>query len=574
MNLLSKPFLFSVLAAVMVCTTNADEPGKPKGEEKPVELPQEVIAALEKALPGLEIIEIEVKGNGRFYEIEGLADGAEVEVKIKSDGTIEKLEREDGEDSEDDGEDSEGDGEDSDDDGEDSEGDGEDSDEIPADLLGALNDAFDGIVVEKFGLRGGGVNQFYMVEATVNGEKVKLRMSLDGEITQIGGSDDDGGEGEEEDSSEGEEDDSEEEKADENDSEEADNNERGKTTISTEAVPQEVLDTLNELAPGIEIRKVQLETDDGEEIYIIKGKLDGHSVKIEITAAGEVVGKGKGDVDKDPDPLNGCTRGTGYWKNHLEDPAWAVIGADASFFLSGSTNAEMLKTPSKGDAYGIFAHTYLAALLNQENGAIPSAEIQATLDLATVWFDPITPEARPISPSTEDGQTALAFAEMLDSFNRGLLGASNCDGESDAPEEDDEPGEDEEDEEDEEDDEGEGSEGEGDEGEEGTVVPDVSPLDVDLKDLPEAAKAVGLAGSMQLKIATEAGNFYRFECLNRAGRWQPLGGKFRGDGEEKVVRVPVGRATNCTMFRVKITPIPEGEDVPEPPVEGEGDPLP
>jgi hypothetical protein len=593
----------AALLATPLFSAWADKPGRP---EEPIELPEVVSEVLEQLVPGIEIVEIALKGNGKVYHITGTSDGARVKVKIEPDGTVQEIEEEEGEDegvdSEGDSEDSQDDSEDAQDDGEDAQDDGEDAqddgaeeedtegddegteeddkkpngkpdrgnpEELPLEIVGALQDSLTGLVVEKFDLRGGGPNQFYMIEGTIDGEPVRLKVSLDGEITQLGSDDEEMGddeEVEEEEDDDGENGDGEESEDEEDDEKDTEKNhgERGRTTISVGDIPLDVSAILEDIAKGIEITKVQLEKDGESEVYIIKGNLDGHTVKLEIASTGEVVGKGKGDVDDDPDPLNGCTRGTGYWKNHLDDPAWALIGAETLFFLSDSTYAEILRQPSKGDAYLILARTYIGARLNEANGVTPTAEIQTTLDLASIWFETIAQEDRPIRPNTDDGKTALAFAEMLDSFNRGLLGASNCDGESKAPGEDDEPGEENEDEETE----GEetGEEGNGDSE---VTFEDVSPLEVDLKDLPEQAKAAGLAGSMQLKIQTEPDNYYRFECLNLAQRWQPLGGKFRGDGTEKVVRVPLGRDSKCTMFRVKIIAIAAGGDA-EPAPEEEG----
>ena len=72
----------------------------------------------------------------------------------------------------------------------------------------------------------------------------------------------------------------------------------------------------------------------------------------------------------------GCSLTPGYWKNHSQygpapyDATWAQVGEDTIFFLSNQTWYEVLWTaPKKGNAYYILAHAYIAAYLNELNGA-------------------------------------------------------------------------------------------------------------------------------------------------------------------------------------------------------------
>lgn len=54
------------------------------------EVPEAVMAAAQKALPGITFSEAEVTetGEGLVYELEGTADGKEHEINISADGTI------------------------------------------------------------------------------------------------------------------------------------------------------------------------------------------------------------------------------------------------------------------------------------------------------------------------------------------------------------------------------------------------------------------------------------------------------------------------------------------------------
>jgi hypothetical protein len=75
----------------------------------------------------------------------------------------------------------------------------------------------------------------------------------------------------------------------------------------------------------------------------------------------------------------GCSLTPGYWKTHSDngpapyDDTWALIGEDTAFFMSGTTWYGALWTPPAGNAYWILAHAYIAAVLNDLNGADTSA---------------------------------------------------------------------------------------------------------------------------------------------------------------------------------------------------------
>lgn len=97
-------------------------------EEIPLsEVPKEIIAAAQEAVPGIELTEAEVEktDKGLVYELEGTVDGQEFEIEISADGEVLEIESED-DDEESDDEDNE---ETDDDEGEEEdEGDEEDED--------------------------------------------------------------------------------------------------------------------------------------------------------------------------------------------------------------------------------------------------------------------------------------------------------------------------------------------------------------------------------------------------------------------------------------------------------------
>lgn len=133
----------------------------------------------------------------------------------------------------------------------------------------------------------------------------------------------------------------------------------------------------------------------------------------------------------------GCTLTPGYWKTHSEfgpapyDDTWALLpnGASTAFFLSGQTYYEVLWTPPQGNAYYILAHAYIAALLNQLNGADIPSDVLAAFNAATDLFETSTP-AEVASAKGKTGNELRAqiidLATSLDDYNNGLTGPGHC----------------------------------------------------------------------------------------------------------------------------------------------------
>jgi hypothetical protein len=129
----------------------------------------------------------------------------------------------------------------------------------------------------------------------------------------------------------------------------------------------------------------------------------------------------------------GCTLTPGYWKTHSAfgpapyDDTWAMIGESTPFFFSGQSYYQVLWTPpSRGNAYYILAHAYIAAKLNQLNGANFSAA-QSAFDSATALFS--NPANTPASVGALRGGARNAWinlASILDNYNNGLIGPGHC----------------------------------------------------------------------------------------------------------------------------------------------------
>jgi hypothetical protein len=129
----------------------------------------------------------------------------------------------------------------------------------------------------------------------------------------------------------------------------------------------------------------------------------------------------------------GCSLTPGYWKTHSSygpapyDDTWALVGENTTFFSSGKSYYQVLWTsPSGGNAYYILAHAYIAAQLNQLNGADFSAA-QTAFNQATALF--ANPANTPASVGALRGSarnTWINLATTLDNYNNGLIGPGHC----------------------------------------------------------------------------------------------------------------------------------------------------
>ncbi|MEM7153160.1 MAG: hypothetical protein AAF799_09965 [Myxococcota bacterium] len=123
----------------------------------------------------------------------------------------------------------------------------------------------------------------------------------------------------------------------------------------------------------------------------------------------------------DHDP--GCTNDKYYWiENHAgaEDPEnqipWPVSEDTA---LCGSTWVEVIHNPFMGDAWQALAYRWIAASLNVATGADTTPEV----DQALVDGEALLAMCS-VGPADQDA--ALAAADVLASYNAGLIGPGVC----------------------------------------------------------------------------------------------------------------------------------------------------
>ena len=140
------------------------------------------------------------------------------------------------------------------------------------------------------------------------------------------------------------------------------------------------------------------------------------------------------EIPVDVPCVGGCTLTPGYWKTHSSfgpapyDDTWAQIGENASFFYSGKSYYDVLWTSSAGgNAYYILARAYIAAELNELNGASVPDDVATAFAAATALFD--NPAHTPAYVGGLKGSaraTWVNLAYVLDRYNNGLYGPMHC----------------------------------------------------------------------------------------------------------------------------------------------------
>ena len=109
-----KPLLpiFAIVIVALGCTASADEATKKSTatsteiEVALSDVPEAVLAAARKAVPGIKIssVEQETEGGEVIYDVEGVVDGKEYEVEVSATGKVLEIEEEDDDDDDDDDE--------------------------------------------------------------------------------------------------------------------------------------------------------------------------------------------------------------------------------------------------------------------------------------------------------------------------------------------------------------------------------------------------------------------------------------------------------------------------------------
>ena len=122
--------------------------------------------------------------------------------------------------------------------------------------------------------------------------------------------------------------------------------------------------------------------------------------------------------------LEDCTYTQGYWKTHPE--AWMCT--ELTVGCVNYTQAELLdifNTPAAGNGAISLAHQYIAALLNQCNGA-DVTDIAADLAAAEALLCGLGDALPPVGAAYAHPSTTSDLTEQLDQYNNGLIGPGHC----------------------------------------------------------------------------------------------------------------------------------------------------
>lgn len=133
-------------------------------------------------------------------------------------------------------------------------------------------------------------------------------------------------------------------------------------------------------------------------------------------------------------PCNpGCTLTAHYWKNHSDwgprrfNPVWEQIGAqgeNTAFFQSGGTYIQAMARRALGNPYWTLARTYIAARLNQLNGAQVPTVTATAMTNAVNLLSTYTPNQLYWNLSAR--RAAVRAVAALKDFNQGRVGPGRC----------------------------------------------------------------------------------------------------------------------------------------------------
>lgn len=123
----------------------------------------------------------------------------------------------------------------------------------------------------------------------------------------------------------------------------------------------------------------------------------------------------------------GCVLSEEYWRTHSQygpapyDKTWSLLGEDTLFYRSGVTYYNMLQIPPEKGPYYTLGRAYIAALLNQLDGALLDEITASALYRAEDLLTEYSPRA-----AEQQRETFFRIAKLLDAFNQGELSLRSC----------------------------------------------------------------------------------------------------------------------------------------------------
>jgi hypothetical protein len=114
-----------------------------------------------------------------------------------------------------------------------------------------------------------------------------------------------------------------------------------------------------------------------------------------------------------------CPLTQGYWKNHPGDWPYLEKFDYGTFYKSGDDYMCVLETPTKGNAYYILAHQFIAARLNGAPWTTPD-EVDKVWWEAWELFCTYSPcEIAEMKGSDPVRKKFICLADILDKYNNG-----------------------------------------------------------------------------------------------------------------------------------------------------------
>lgn len=121
----------------------------------------------------------------------------------------------------------------------------------------------------------------------------------------------------------------------------------------------------------------------------------------------------------------GCTYTRGYWTSKPGVTWPAPYHRDDIFYNSLQTIQQVLETPAGGNGYYILAAQFIAAKLNQANGAYVPLGVQQVLVASDLWFkDPAHVPSFCSGKGSASCPDQKTWGAILDDYNNGIYPGS------------------------------------------------------------------------------------------------------------------------------------------------------
>ena len=165
---------------------------------------------------------------------------------------------------------------------------------------------------------------------------------------------------------------------------------------------------------------------DGEIRNSAKVTILNHSGSLGVPKGPEVKATWTGGTPPACEEPDGCAYSQGYWGNKPGVQWPTPYARTAEFYLSGKTWQGVMDSPANvNGGYYILAYQFIAATLNNANGASLPSGVGTILDQASAWFSSNSPTV-----CSAKGSCGIQkdWAKILESYNLGTYpeGPQHC----------------------------------------------------------------------------------------------------------------------------------------------------